>query len=76
MYAEWNRHATPSGLAREYFVAGLKSIGVTDHTVEAAWSLWTEMVNETIEYRDFGCALATIIKGSIDDMTACAFQFR
>lgn len=71
MYAEWNKHATPAGLSREFFVAGLKSIGVSDVSVEQAWDLWTEMVKETVDYRDFGCALSTVIKGTIDDLTAC-----
>lgn len=74
MYAEWNRHATPAGLAREFFVSGLKSVAVLDVTVEQAWNLWTEMVKETVDYRDFGCALATIIKGTIDDLTACTLR--
>ena len=74
MYAEWNRHATPAGLTREYFVSGLKSVAVLDVTVEQAWNLWTEMVKETVDYRDFGCALSTIIKGTIDDLTACTLR--
>lgn len=71
MYAEWNRNATAKGLAKSFFLVGLQSIGVGAEFVEQAWMAWTEMVKECIEYRDFGCALSTIIKGTIDDITAC-----
>lgn len=67
VYAEWNKVTTAQGLAKEPFVAGLKSLGVSDPVIEHTWMLWTDTAAPNIAYLEFGRALSAAVEGTLCD---------